>query len=73
MMRFRPNRSTVAQLTAAWLITLLLTVAPLVQAQQAEPLTLDRLFASGEFMGQRPGQLLARGGWVYDARAVGSR
>jgi len=66
MLRFRPNRSTITQVTAAWLITLLLTAAPEIKAQQAEPLTLDRLFASGEFFGERPGQFrwLEEGGYT---------
>lgn len=66
MLRLHSSRSTIARVTAAWLIALLLTAAAELEAQQAEPLTLDRLFASGEFSGERPGQFrwLEEGGYT---------
>jgi len=65
MPRFRPRRSVTVHMTALWVITLLLTTAPLL-AQQVEPLTLDRLFSSGEFFGERPAQFrwLEEGGYT---------
>ncbi len=66
MPRFRPHRSITGRMTALWVITLILTATPLLQAQQVEPLTLDRLFASGEFFGERPAQFrwLEEGGYT---------
>jgi dipeptidyl-peptidase-4 len=66
MSRWCPSRWSVTQLASAWLISLLLAAAPALRAQQAEPLTLDRIFASPEFFARGVGQFrwLEEGGYT---------
>ncbi|NIM52477.1 MAG: prolyl oligopeptidase family serine peptidase [Gemmatimonadales bacterium] len=54
-MRHRPTSILVGPRPHVWAIIVLLSMVPAVHAQEAEPLTLDRLFTSFEFSGERFG------------------
>ena len=52
MLRFRTIRSMSARLTLVCFVALLQATTQFAAAQRADSLTLDRLFASGEFQGE---------------------
>jgi dipeptidyl-peptidase-4 len=72
MLKLRTTRPVIVRATWVWLATLIVLAGSVSQAQQAAPLTLDRLFASREFVAERPGQFrwLEHGGYTTLERST---
>ena len=75
MMRLNVVKSIATRAALACGFVLTLGLAPALRAQEAEPLTLDRLFVAGEFFGGGIGQVrwLEEGGYTTLERSEAVR